>query len=66
MSRKINEKNLKKNADGNYLYWGYYYRNTHTGLYYCGVTINPSNRKSLWKNLKDTYAGNKEFKARKT
>lgn|GEM_PF-6852256 len=61
---KIKVKNLKKNTAGEYVFWGYYYKNVHTGKYYCGVTVNHSNRKSLWKNLKYKYAGEKVYQAR--
>lgn len=62
---KLKEKNVKKNEKGEYLFWAYTYRNVHTGRYYCGVTVNPSGRKSIWKNLKYKYAGEKVYQARK-
>lgn len=55
---------LKTNAAGEYIFWAYTYRNTHTGQYYCGVTVNRSNRRSLWKNTKYKYAGKKVNDAR--
>ncbi len=61
---KINPNNLKTNALGEFLYWAYAYRNRHTNMYYCGVTVNPGNRKSIWTNLKYKYAGEKVFQAR--
>ena len=62
---KIKKENVKTNAAGEYLYWGYTYRNTHTFQYYCGVTVNPGNRKSTWKNPNNKYAGEKVNQARK-
>lgn len=56
---------LKKNAAGLYEFTAYYYRNKLTGLYYCGVTVHPGNRKSIWKCLKSEYAGKKINAARK-
>ncbi len=62
---KLKECNLKRNDAGEFLYWAYTYKNTHTGRYYCGVTVNPSGRKSIWKNLEYKYAGEKVYQARK-
>ncbi len=61
---KINPDNLKTNAAGEFLYWSYFHLNKHTLKYYCGVTVNPGNRKSIWTNLKYKYAGEKVFQAR--
>ena len=65
MATKIKIENLKKNDAGELLFWGYNYLNTHTGKRYCGVTVDPSNRKSIWKNLNYKYAGEKVYQARK-
>ena len=62
---KPKEANLKKNDAGDYLFWAYTYRNVHTGLYYVGVTVNRGNRKSIWKNIKNRYGGEKISQARK-
>lgn len=56
---------LKKNAAGLYEYTAYYYKNKITGKYYCGVTLHPGNRKSIWKGLTFKYAGKKLNDARK-
>ena len=56
---------LKKNADGVYEFTAYYYKNKITGLYYCGVTLHPDNRESVWKGLNNGYAGKKLIAARK-
>lgn len=56
---------LKKNAAGLYEFTAYYYRNKITGKYYCGVTLHPGNRKSIWKGLTFKYAGKKLNDARK-
>lgn len=61
---KIQIENVKTNFAGELLFWGYTYCNTHTGKYYCGVTIDPSNRKSVWTNIKYKYAGEKVYQAR--
>lgn len=65
MATKIKVENLKRNDVGDFLFWGYDYRNTHTNKRYCGVTVNTSNRKSMWKNLNYKYAGDKVYQARK-
>ena len=56
---------LKNNAAGLYEFTAYYYRNKITGKYYCGVTLHPGNRKSIWKGLTFKYAGKKLNDARK-
>lgn len=62
---RIDLKKLKKNAAGLYEFTAYYYRNKKTGKYYCGVTLHPGNRKSIWKGLTFKYAGKKLNDARK-
>lgn len=62
---RIDLKKLKKNADGFYEFTAYCYRNKITGKYYCGVTLHPGNRKSIWKGLTFKYAGKKLNDARK-
>ena len=56
---------LKKNAAGLYEFTAYYYRNKKTAKYYCGVTLHPDNRQSIWKGLTFKYAGKKLNDARK-
>ena len=56
---------LKTNDAGLYEITAYYYRNKITGKYYCGVTLHPDNRKSIWKGLNNGYAGKKLNDARK-
>lgn len=56
---------LKKNTAGLYEFTAYYYRNKITGKYYCGVTLHPDNRKSIWKGANNGYAGKKLNNARK-
>ena len=62
---RFDVKKLKKNAAGLYEFTAYYYRNKKTGKYYCGVTLHPDNRKSIWKGLTFKYAGKKLNDARK-
>lgn len=62
--RKIKEENVKQNASGDFIGVAYYYRNKHTGLYYCGATVKESTRKSAFKNVNCSYGGKKIDKAR--
>lgn len=62
---RFDVKKLKKNAAGLYEFTAYYYKNKITGKYYCGVTLHPDNRKSIWKGLTFKYAGKKLNDARK-
>ena len=62
---RFDVKKLKKNVDGLYEFTAYYYRNKITGKYYCGVTLHPDNRKSIWKGANNGYAGKKLNNARK-
>ena len=56
---------LKKNAAGLYEFTAYTLKNKFTLKYYCGVTVHPGNRKSVWKGLTNKYAGKKINDARK-
>lgn len=56
---------LQKNAAGLYEFTAYTLKNKYTLKYYCGVTVHPENRKSVWKGLNNKYAGKKINDARK-
>ena len=56
---------LKKNAAGLYEFTAYTLKNKYTLKYYCGITVHPGNRKSVWKGLTNKYAGKKINDARK-
>ena len=56
---------LKRNAAGLFEITAYTLKNKITLKYYCGVTLYPTNRKSVWKGLNNKYAGKKINDARK-
>ena len=61
---RFDVKKLKKNAAGLYEFTAYTLKNKYTLKYYCGVTVHPENRKSVWKGLNNKYAGKKINDAR--